>query len=299
MSRPKKYCKVAFLPGTTYFKPAGVPLRSLEEICVSIEEIESVRLRDIENLDQEQCARYMNISRATYQRILESARKKIALGLLGGKAIKIEGGSYELDEPQCCCKIGYDQDASSGLSSRWSTESCSICRKFCRTGIVPVETAEAATDDGRTGLEHINSNDTEKRRNDGMKIAIVTDDEKTICQHFGRASLYVVFTVEEGRITHRETRPKMGHSHFGASADHHSEHGGKHGFDPASQQKHASMAEAIKDSQVLIAGGMGMGAYESMKSYKIEPIVTDVSSIEEAVQLYIEGKLPNLINRVH
>lgn len=59
------------------------------------------------------------------------------------------------------------------------------------------------------------------------------------------------------------------------------------------------MAEAIKDSQVLIAGGMGMGAFQSMKSYQIEPVVTDIENIDEAVKLYIEGKLPNLINRVH
>ena len=132
-----------------------------------------------------------------------------------------------------------------------------------------------------------------------MKIAVVTDDEKTVCQHFGRASLYVVYTVEDGKITGKESRPKMGHNHFASAEGHHSEHGGKHGFDAASQQKHASMAEAIKDSQVLIAGGMGMGAYESMKSYKIEPIVTDITNIDEAVKLYVEGKLPNLINRLH
>ena len=54
------------------------------------------------------------------------------------------------------------------------------------------------------------------------------------------------------------------------------------------------MADAIADCQVLIAGGMGMGAYDSMKSYNIEPVVTDVKNIEEAVKLYLQGKLPNL-----
>jgi predicted Fe-Mo cluster-binding NifX family protein len=132
-----------------------------------------------------------------------------------------------------------------------------------------------------------------------MKIAVVTDDEKIICQHFGRASKYVVFNVESGKITGKETRQKMGHTHFAFKDEHPHVHGERHGFDLASVSRHASMAEAIKDSQVLIAGGMGMGAYESMKSCKIEPVVTDVENIEEAVKLYIEGKLPNLINRVH
>jgi len=59
------------------------------------------------------------------------------------------------------------------------------------------------------------------------------------------------------------------------------------------------MAQTIADCQVLVAGGMGWGAYESMKSYGIETIVTDVKTIDEAVELYIQGKLPNLMERLH
>jgi predicted Fe-Mo cluster-binding NifX family protein len=132
-----------------------------------------------------------------------------------------------------------------------------------------------------------------------MKIAVITDDEITISQHFGRASLYVVYTVQDGKINSKEKRPKMGHSHFAAGESSHAAHSGPHGYDAVSQGRHASMAEAIADTQVLIVGGMGMGAYESMKSYKIEPIVTDVTNIDESVKLYLEGKLPNLMNRLH
>jgi predicted Fe-Mo cluster-binding NifX family protein len=156
---------------------------------------------------------------------------------------------------------------------------------------------ERAANEGRNSLAQ--SNELTKRRENEMIIAVVTDDEKTISQHFGRASLYVVYTVEDGKIIGKETRPKMGHSHFASNDGPHSNHGAKHGFDADSQQKHASMAEAIKDSQVLIVGGMGIGAYESMKSYKIESIITDVTDIDEAVKLYVEGKLPNLINKLH
>ena len=132
-----------------------------------------------------------------------------------------------------------------------------------------------------------------------MKIAVVTDDETTICQHFGRAQYYMVFNVENGKITGKERRDKMGHRHFASQEGEHGAAAGPHGYDTDSQKKHASMAEAIKDCQVLIAGGMGMGAYDSMKSYNIEPIVTDVSSVEQAVKLYAEGKLPNLNDRLH
>lgn len=86
------------MPGVKYYKPAGIPLRFLDEVCLSIEEMESVRLKDLEDLDQEQCAQQMNISRSTFQRVLGSARKKIAEALLSGKAIRIEGGNFEFQQ---------------------------------------------------------------------------------------------------------------------------------------------------------------------------------------------------------
>jgi len=87
---------VAFLPNVTYFKPAGIPLRALEEVRLPVEEAEAIRLKDLEGLEQEQGADRMNISRPTFQRVLASARQKIADALLNGKAIKIEGGSFEM-----------------------------------------------------------------------------------------------------------------------------------------------------------------------------------------------------------
>jgi predicted Fe-Mo cluster-binding NifX family protein len=130
-----------------------------------------------------------------------------------------------------------------------------------------------------------------------MKIAAISEDGTSISQHFGRAPVYVVVTVEDGKIVSKETRAKAGHHAFAAT---HSDlaSGERHGYDAGSQAKHASMAETIADCQVLIAGGMGWGAYESMKSYNIEPVVTDVESIDEAVKLYLAGKLPNLMERL-
>ena len=131
-----------------------------------------------------------------------------------------------------------------------------------------------------------------------MKIAAISDDGVTISQHFGRATLYVVVTVEDGKIVNKETRDKAGHHTFAA---HHPDlaPGERHGYDTGSQVRHANMAETISDCQVLLAGGMGWGAYDSLKSCNIEPIVTDVGTIEEAVKLYLEGKLLNLMERLH
>ena len=131
-----------------------------------------------------------------------------------------------------------------------------------------------------------------------MKIAAITEDGVAISQHFGRAPLYLVVTVEDGKIVNKETRAKAGHHTFAA---HHTElaPGERHGYDAGSQARHASMMENIADCQALIAGGMGWGAYESLNSRGIRAIVTDVGNIDEAVKLYLEDKLPNLMERLH
>jgi predicted Fe-Mo cluster-binding NifX family protein len=132
-----------------------------------------------------------------------------------------------------------------------------------------------------------------------MKIAAITEDGTTISQHFGRAPYYVVVTVEDGKVVSKEKRDKAGHHTFAAHREEHLAPGERHGFDAGAQIRHASMMESIADCQVLIAGGMGWGAYESLKSLNIEAVVTDIKTIDEAVKLYLEGKLPNLMERLH
>jgi predicted Fe-Mo cluster-binding NifX family protein len=132
-----------------------------------------------------------------------------------------------------------------------------------------------------------------------MKIAAVSEDGTTISQHFGRAPLYVVVTAEDGKITGKETRDKAGHHTFAGGQHHATAPGERHGYDAGAQSRHAAMAQSIEDCQVLLAGGMGWGAYDSFKSRGIETVVTDIADIEEAVSLYLQGKLPNLMERLH
>jgi predicted Fe-Mo cluster-binding NifX family protein len=134
-----------------------------------------------------------------------------------------------------------------------------------------------------------------------MKIAAVSEDGVTISQHFGRAPFYVVVTVENGKIISHETRDKMGHAYF-AGETHEEAHGADprgHGFDPAAQHRHARMAASISDCQVLLVGGMGMGAYESMQQANIIPVVTDLENIDQAVQAYLSGSLKHHGERLH
>lgn len=108
MSRPPKCRRVAFLPNVTYFKPAGIPLRALGEVRLSVEEVEAIRLKDLEGLEQEEGAGRMRISRPTFQRVLASARQKMADALLNGKAIRIQGGSFEMASRRFKCLNGHE-----------------------------------------------------------------------------------------------------------------------------------------------------------------------------------------------
>jgi predicted Fe-Mo cluster-binding NifX family protein len=132
-----------------------------------------------------------------------------------------------------------------------------------------------------------------------MKIAVITEDGKTISQHFGRAPYYQVVTVENGQIVGRELRDKLGHAHF-ANQQHDAEDPDQpHGMGPASHNRHLMMSETIADCEALLCGGMGMGAYQSMLARGIRPVVTDIWDTDEAVMAYVEGKIIDQVNRLH
>lgn len=90
MTRPKLCKRLCFKPKAHYFKPQGIPMRQLEEIVLNKEEMEALKLKDFDGLEQIEAAEKMNTSQSTFQRILFSARIKIAESIVKGKALKIE-----------------------------------------------------------------------------------------------------------------------------------------------------------------------------------------------------------------
>jgi uncharacterized protein len=96
MARRRNCRRVGSMPQSDYFKPRGIPLSMLEEVVLTVDEFEAVRLADLEGLYQEQAAGKMNVSRQTFGRIIDSAHKKVAEALVQGKALKIEGGEVEM-----------------------------------------------------------------------------------------------------------------------------------------------------------------------------------------------------------
>lgn len=101
MSRPRKCRMVGFVPNNSCFHPQ---LKNEDEVVLSIEEVESIRLSDYLEMEQDIAAENMNVSRGTFQRIINAARKKTAEALVHGKTIRIAGGSYELTAGKACCK---------------------------------------------------------------------------------------------------------------------------------------------------------------------------------------------------
>ena len=82
------------VPLYAYFKPQGIPMTNLKIETLSMEEIEALKLKDVENLEQEIAAKQMGISRSTFQRVLKSARYKLVNSIIEGRALKVEGGNY-------------------------------------------------------------------------------------------------------------------------------------------------------------------------------------------------------------
>ena len=148
MARPTKFRNVEFFPTDDYFIPLGKPKCELEEILLKIEELEAMRLKDIEELNQEECAEKMQISRQTFQNIIDSARKKVAMALSEGKAIRIGGGHYTTNQCKFKCMacgetyaINFEQDKDACPKCKSEKVVCSkkadFCTKWCRSNNIP------------------------------------------------------------------------------------------------------------------------------------------------------------------
>lgn len=113
MPRPRKYRKVCCLPKVNEFGPLNVKEQN-NYVTMTVEEYETIRLMDLENLSQEETAERMGVARSTIQRIYEEARRKIADFIVNGKTLKIEGGDYRV------CDFNVDNNR------------CALCRRHSK-----------------------------------------------------------------------------------------------------------------------------------------------------------------------
>lgn len=120
MPRPRKCRKVGFIPDNTCFNPEVI---SMVQVVLNIEEVEAIRLADYLEIDQDEAAESMNVSRGTFQRIINTARKKMADALIHGKTIRIDGGNYQVAAGRTCCR------RRSGDCSSKACEKCEGCKE--------------------------------------------------------------------------------------------------------------------------------------------------------------------------
>lgn len=127
MPRPRKHRRLFQEPRPAIFKLVGVPLEGLERVTLLHEELEALRLADLEGHHQEHAAELMGVSRSTFQRIVTEARRKVALALVRGSALQVEGGTFRVvDARWHCADCGHDWNQLYG-SGQGQPESCPAC----------------------------------------------------------------------------------------------------------------------------------------------------------------------------
>lgn len=142
MVRPRKNRTVSVSPDVSYFKPRGIPLWNLQEVRLTIDELEAIRLSDSLGLSQEAAGQRMEVSRATFGRIIQNARKLVADALVNGKAIRIEGGTYRL----------------SGGGRNF------VC-KSCHHKWAPTQSVESGSDCPKCNREHVPISEDQENEN--------------------------------------------------------------------------------------------------------------------------------------
>jgi len=127
MPRPRKHRRLRRAPQPVVFKPVGIPLESLECVILLHEEMESLRLSDLEGCYQEEAAEEMGVSRSTFQRMLAEARRKVAQALVNGAALRVEGGDFRVEAVRWrCADCGHKWDVAHG-SGQGEPDICPVC----------------------------------------------------------------------------------------------------------------------------------------------------------------------------
>ena len=165
MPRPPIERSVGGVPRITLFKPAGVPTRELEQLALAVDELEAIRLVDLEGLSHEQAAEAMGVSRQTVGRVLERGRAIVADALVAGKAIVIGGGQYRVEPQQWRCF---------SCEERWVRQDEAVVASQCpRCGSADVGGCWGAGQrcrrgrGGRTGCNGARGGGGQDRRNSG------------------------------------------------------------------------------------------------------------------------------------
>ncbi len=269
MARPKHFRTIS-----TVFTDRE-PGEMSSQAPLRVEELEALRLVDLEGMRQEDAAKRMAISRQTVGRILASGRRTVAEALVHGRVIRIAGGVYRYAKKGMltCPHCRHRQPI---VRTRRDTIPC---RRCCH----PVQGY------GDPGTYQNKNEDPMDLTN--AKIAVASDDGKNVSSHFGRAPYYAVLTMKDGNVGGVEQRLKFAPHAAGGEQTHddHSPHAAHH---------HA-MVNPILDCQVVVARGMGDGAYIHLAEAGLTVILSDLHSVDEIAAAARSGSLIHQPARLH
>ena len=177
MARPTRCRRICMEPAYDSFFPDG--FLTGEEVIMTLDEYETIRLIDLEEYTQHECAKQMNISRTTTAEIYKSARYKMADSVVNGKKLLITGGNYQFCDGT----------------------TCPFCKKHCNRAANSVRQSKILKKEGKK-----------------MRIAVTYEDGK-IYQHFGHTSQFKLYDIEDGKITSTQIVETNGQGHGALSGD--------------------------------------------------------------------------------
>ncbi|MFW5708786.1 MAG: NifB/NifX family molybdenum-iron cluster-binding protein [Chloroflexota bacterium] len=136
-----------------------------------------------------------------------------------------------------------------------------------------------------------------------MKIAVITDDTQTISRHFGCAKYYLIYTIKSGETVGSEQIQKPVHQHHHHGHVHLHDQGdhthGPHDDPQAEAERHADMFEPLRGCDAVLIRGMGRGAHVGLSAIGVQPIITNISTISDAINAYLDGSIVDHPEKLH
>ena len=259
VARPVIKKIVNTVPLYAYFKPQGIPMTNLKIETLSFEEIEALKLKDVENMDQETAAEKMGISRSTFQRIVKSARYKLVKSVIEGKALKVEGGNYipsdKVIKKQCL----------KGKHHYYVRKDDLISQEQNFKSISKIKCPECG--------ERIINYEKDFKKGEKMKLCITstgTSLDSNVDPRFGRCPYFIMYDTDSDTFESIEnaSREAMG----GAGIQ-------------------AGQLIASKNAGAVITGNFGPNAFRVLQAAKIKMYSGISGTVREAIEKYKNGQL--------
>jgi len=263
VARPVLKKIINTVPLYAYFKPQGIPMTNLKVETLSFEEIEALKLKDVDNLEQEDAAEKMGISRSTFQRIIKSARYKLVNSIIEGRALKVEGGNYIPTD-----KVIIKQCLKGGQHYYVKRDDIGSASKDFQ-GISKVKCPEC----GERIINYDKISTKNKRKGKTMKICITstgTSLDSNVDPRFGRCPYFIIYDIDTDTFEAIDNASRQAVGGAGIQA---------------------GQFIASKNAGAVITGNFGPNAYRVLQTAGIKTYSQVSGTVKEAIEKYKSGQL--------